>query len=102
MEKDREAYLGGVDGLYAIGDRLVGLQNITTPPRVFAADVGKDLRACVRVLASAHPRLAQMTTAAVVGGRVAVLSRTGVGGDPPKAGDGPALVWLDLPKRACG
>jgi sugar lactone lactonase YvrE len=60
--------LGGFDGLYIAGDALFGVQNGFGSTRVVRADLDARHQAALRVtvLESAHPALADATTAALV------------------------------------
>ena len=60
-------FVGGIDGLYAIGGELLGIQNGLRPHRVvrIALDDAAQRVERVAVVASNLPELAEMTTAAV-------------------------------------
>jgi sugar lactone lactonase YvrE len=62
------ATLGGLDGVYLAGDALFGVQNGFGSTRVVRVDLDARHRAALRVtvLESAHPALADATTAALV------------------------------------
>ena len=63
------ATLGGIDGLDRQGDTLVGVQNVFTKGRIWAATLASDGRSitAARVLDDAHPRLEGATTGVFVG-----------------------------------
>jgi hypothetical protein len=68
-----------VDGLYRVGNDLVGVQSITTPGRVIRIKLSRDGKRAlaVRTLQSHHhPDFDQPTTGAVVGNRLRVLATT--------------------------
>lgn len=69
-------FVGGIDGLYAVGTDLLGIQNGLRPHRVVRMVLAQDARRVERVavVASNLPELAEMTTAAVGGGRITVLA----------------------------
>jgi hypothetical protein len=86
--------LMGIDGLISHGGALYAVQNGTAPVRVLRITPGAGDKAAVEVLASGHPVLTGATTAAVQGGRVLVLSQTGIpNGSQP---DDPVLVEVPL------
>jgi hypothetical protein len=98
-------YLGGLDGLYLVGDRLIGIQNIIAPERVISVQLGKRLAVGNPVvLASGQPALSGMTTGAVVGRRMAVLSRrdSGAAGGAAEDASQATLVWVGLDRPAAG
>lgn len=61
--------LGGIDGLDRQGDTLVGVQNVFSPGRIWAATLSEDGRRVLaaRVLDDNHPRLFGPTTGVFVG-----------------------------------
>jgi sugar lactone lactonase YvrE len=70
-----------IDGLYWHQGSLIGVQNVTTPARIVRlrlADDGRSITA-VETLQSHHqPAFDEPTTAAVAGGSLYVLARTGL------------------------
>jgi hypothetical protein len=90
-------HLGGIDGLYVQGRRLLGVQNIVSPPRVIAIRPGEGRAGCVKVLAAAQASLVGMTTAAVLGERLAVVNQP-----QTASGERPAITMVPAPKSACG
>ena len=71
--------LGGIDGLYARGDKLYGVQNVTNPGRVIEIELDSrgDRAISVRTLLSHHhPALAVPTTAALAGDRLLILANS--------------------------
>lgn len=69
-------FVGGIDGLYAIGNELLAIQNGLRPHRVLRIRIAaaKLQVAGIEAVASNLPELAEMTTAAVGDGKVTVLS----------------------------
>jgi len=69
-------FVGGVDGLYAVGTELVAIQNGLRPHRVLRIALSPDARQATRVtvISSNMPELATMTTAALRGGDITVLA----------------------------
>jgi len=69
-------FIGGVDGLYAVGTELVAIQNGLRPHRVLRIALSPDARQATRVtvISSNMPELATMTTAALRGGDITVLA----------------------------
>jgi len=69
-------FVGGIDGLYALGGNLLAIQNGLRPHRVVRIVLGNAAQRVerVEVIASNLPELAEMTTAAVAGGEVTVLA----------------------------
>lgn len=69
-------FVGGIDGLYAVGTDLMAIQNGLRPHRVVRMVLAHDARRVVRVavVASNLPELAEMTTAAVSGAEITVLA----------------------------
>ena len=73
---EQTTFIGGVDGLYAVGGELVAIQNGLRPHRVLRIALSPDARQAqrVRVISSNMPELATMTTAAIKGGDITVLA----------------------------
>jgi hypothetical protein len=69
-------FVGGIDGLYAVGAELLSIQNGLRPHRVVRIALAGDARRVERVeiIASNLPQLAEMTTAAVGSGELTVLA----------------------------
>lgn len=69
-------FVGGIDGLYAVGGELFAIQNGLRPHRVVFIALAGDARRVERmeIIASNLPQLAQMTTAAVGQGGITVLA----------------------------
>ena len=69
-------FVGGIDGLYAVGNALLAIQNGLRPHRVLRIRIASPALqvAGIEVLASNLPELAEMTTAAAGDGSVTVLS----------------------------
>lgn len=69
-------FVGGIDGLYAVGGELLAIQNGVRPHRVVRVGLSRDARRVERVSAIAAnlAELADMTTAAVVRGEITVLA----------------------------
>lgn len=69
-------FVGGIDGLYTVGNELLAVQNGLRPHRVLRIRIapGKLQVTEVEVVASNLPELAEMTTAAVGDGKLTVLS----------------------------
>jgi hypothetical protein len=72
----RGTFVGGIDGLYAVGGDLLAIQNGLRPHRVVRIVLADGARRVERVtvVASNLPELAEMTTAAVGGGEIRVLA----------------------------
>jgi hypothetical protein len=76
IETPQGTFVGGIDGLYAVERGLLAVQNGLRPHRVVRivlADAAQRVER-VEVIASNLPELAEMTTAAVVGGTITVLA----------------------------
>jgi hypothetical protein len=73
---EQAAFIGGIDGLYAVGGELVAIQNGLRPHRVLRIVLSRGARQAQRitVIESNVPELAAMTTAAVTGGEITVLA----------------------------
>jgi hypothetical protein len=76
VEAPEGTFVGGIDGLYAIRGGLLAIQNGLRPHRVVRIVLGNGAQRVERVavIASNLPELAEMTTAAVVGGEITVLA----------------------------
>jgi hypothetical protein len=73
--------IAGIDGLYADGSTLIGVQNVTNPGRVIRMNLRADGKAVDRVetlLSHHHPAIDEPTTGAVVGRTFALLATTQV------------------------
>lgn len=73
--------VGAIDGLYADGNALVGIQNVTNPGRVIRIPLRADGRGAERVetlLSHHHPAIDEPTTGAIVGRSLALLATTQV------------------------
>ena len=74
--------IAAIDGLYADGDALIGIQNVTNPGRVVRIALRADGKGVDRVetlLSHHHPALDEPTTGAIVGRSFALLATTQVG-----------------------
>lgn len=99
------ATLAGIDGLYRVGQALVGVQNgVPGPARVLFAPLSADGRSVseVRVLEANHPDHAIPTTGVVVGHSLVYLANAQLdllGPDGTVAPDAPlsSPVFLELP-----
>lgn len=69
-------FVGGIDGLYAVGGELLAIQNGLRPHRVVRIALSRDARRVERLsaVASNLPELAEMTTATVGRGEITVLA----------------------------
>lgn len=76
VEAPEGTFVGGIDGLYAVEGDLLAIQNGLRPYRVVRVVLGSGAQRVERIeiVASNLPELAEMTTAAVVGGKVTVLA----------------------------
>jgi hypothetical protein len=76
IEAPEGTFVGGIDGLYAVGGDLLAIQNGLRPHRVVRIVLADGAQRVERieVMASNLPELAEMTTAAVVGGEITVLA----------------------------
>jgi hypothetical protein len=76
LEGPEGTFVGGIDGLYAVEGGLLAIQNGLRPHRVVRIVLGHAAQRVerVEVIASNLPELAEMTTAAVVGGEITVLA----------------------------
>ena len=82
LANDTGETLAAIDGLYARGGTLIGVQNVTNPGRVveLSLDPTGTRVTAVRTLVSHHHRaLDEPTTGAVDGDRFLLLAATGVG-----------------------
>jgi sugar lactone lactonase YvrE len=74
--------LAAIDGLYARGNTLIGVQNVTHPGRVVELTLdaaGAKVVAARTLLSHHHPGLAEPTTGAVDGDRFLLLANSYVG-----------------------
>jgi hypothetical protein len=73
---EQATFIGGVDGLYAVGGELVAIQNGLRPHRVLRIALSPGARQVQRltVIESNVPELAAMTTASVTDGKITVLA----------------------------
>ena len=81
LANDTRETLAAIDGLYARGDTLLAVQNVTTPGRLveLALDPSGTRVTAVRTLVSHHhPALDEPTTGAVDGDRFLLLAATGI------------------------
>jgi hypothetical protein len=69
LEAPRTAGILGIDGIYRVGDALIGVQNGTSPPRVLRLAVEGDRIASVEVLDSRHPQGTDPTLGVIAGSR---------------------------------
>ena len=76
VEAPQGTFVGGIDGLYAVEGGLLAIQNGLQPHRVVRIVLADGAQRVQRVdvIASNLPELAEMTTAAVVGGQITVLA----------------------------
>jgi hypothetical protein len=76
VEAAQGTFVGGLDGLYAVEGGLLAIQNGLRPHRVVRIVLAGGAQRVERidVIASNLPELADMTTAAVVGGEITVLA----------------------------
>ncbi len=73
--------IAAIDGLYADGNTLLGVQNLTNPGRVIRIHLRADGKGADRIetlLSHHHPALDEPTTGAVVGRSFALLATTQV------------------------
>jgi hypothetical protein len=71
--------IAAIDGLYADGGALVGIQNVTNPGRVIRIPLRADGKGVLRVetlLSHHHPAIDEPTTGAIVGRSFALLATT--------------------------
>lgn len=110
LKKPRSLAAGGIDGLYRVGDRLIAIQNGTSPHRVLELTLSADGDAITawRVLEQASERLGEPNHGVIVGDDFYLIGDSGwdrVGDDgrlqsPPEARS-PVLLRLPLgPERA--
>ena len=81
IANDTRETLGAIDGLYARGRRLYGIQNVTNPGRVIAIELDETGTRAVEVttlLSHHHPALDEPTTGTVAGDRLLVLANSHV------------------------
>ncbi len=81
LDNDTRETLGAIDGLYARGNRLYGIQNVTNPGRVIAIELDEPGRRVVSVetlLSHHHPALDEPTTGALAGDRLLILANSHV------------------------
>jgi sugar lactone lactonase YvrE len=98
--------IGAIDGLYADGTTLVGIQNVTNPGRVVRIHLRADGKGTERIetlLSHHHPAIAEPTTGVVVGRTFALLATTQVGRftpegkiDRPETVRPPVVLAVDL------
>ena len=73
--------VSGIDGLYADGSTLIGIQNVTNPGRVIRIHLRPDGRGAERIetlLSHHHPAIDEPTTGVIVGRTFALLATTQV------------------------
>ncbi len=81
LANDTRETVAVIDGLYARGDTLIGVQNFNNPGRVveIALDpAGTRITAVRTLLSHHHPALDEPTTGAVDGDRFLLLAATGI------------------------
>ena len=69
LDAPRTAGILGIDGIYRVGDSLIGVQNGASPPRLLRLVVEGDRIASVEVLDAGHPSAPDPTLGVVVGDR---------------------------------
>lgn len=100
--------VAAIDGLYADGNTLIGIQNVTNPGRVIRMALS-DSGAVVRVetlLSHHHPAIDEPTTGVIVGRTFALLATTQVARftpagtiDRPETLKPPVVLEIDLEPR---
>lgn len=81
IANDTRETLGAIDGLYARGHSLYGIQNVTNPGRVIAIvldDSGSRAVAVNTLLSHHHPAMHEPTTGTLAGDRLLILANSHV------------------------
>jgi hypothetical protein len=101
LDAPRTAGLLGIDGLYRVGESLIGVQNGTAPPRLLRFGVEAERITSVEVLDAGHPSAPDPTLGVVVGDRFFYIgnsqwesARPGGQMDPAVKAEDPAILEL--------
>jgi hypothetical protein len=106
IELPRGETIAAIDGLYADGATLIGIQNVTNPGRVVRLHLRADGDGVERVetlLSHHHPAIDEPTTGVVVGRTFALLATTQVGRfrpdgtiESPETLEPPVVLGIEL------
>ena len=105
LDAPRTAGILGIDGIYRVGDSLLGVQNGSSPPRLLRLVVEGDRIASVEVLDAGHPSAPDPTLGVVVGDRFYYIgnsqwesARPGGQVDPNVKAEDPMILQVELTK----
>ena len=105
LDAPRTAGILGIDGLYRVGESLIGVQNGSAPPRLLRLRLDGDRITSVEALDAGHPSAPDPTLGVVVGERFFFIgnsqweaARPGGQMDPAVKAEDPAILELRFGK----